>query len=156
MGRAVTESLEVMGLADRQVVMVAHRDTAQPHVHVVVNRVSVEDGRAAKLGNSYLKLSRWAEGYEREQGHIRCPQRVENNAERDRGEWVRCASTKPGRYRRGPGRKSQIRRRQVGVRVVMERKPGVFASPRGQLEFLNCISRISEGSPRCTSSGRLK
>ncbi len=124
----MTESLEVMGLADRQVVMVAHRDTAQPHVHVVVNRVSVEDGRAAKLGNSYLKLSRWAEGYEREQGHIRCPQRVENNAERDRGEWVRCASTKPGRYRRGPGRKSQIRRRQVpaaenprDVSVVVER-----------------------------------
>ena len=113
MGRAVTESLEKMGLADRQAVMIAHRDTAQPHVHVVVNRVSVEDGRAAKLGNSYLKLSRWAEGYEREQGRIRCPQRVENNAGRDRGEWVRCASMKPGRYRRGPGRESEIRRRHV-------------------------------------------
>ena len=111
MGQAVTESLEKMGLADRQAVMIAHRDTAQPHVHVVVNRVSVEDGRAAKLGNSYLKLSRWAEGYEREQGRIRCPQRVENNAGRDRGEWVRCASMKPGRYRRGPGRESEIRRR---------------------------------------------
>ena len=111
MGRAVTESLETMGLADRQAVMIAHRDTEQPHVHVVVNRVSVEDGRAAKLGNSYLKLSRWAEGYEREQGRIRCPQRVENNAGRDRGEWVRCASMKPGRYRRGPGRESEIRRR---------------------------------------------
>ena len=103
MGRAVTESLEKMGLADRQAVMIAHRDTEHPHVHVVVNRVSVEDGRAAKLGNSYLKLSRWAEGYEREQGRIRCPQRVENNAGRDRGEWVRCASMKPGRYRRGSG-----------------------------------------------------
>ena len=113
MGRAVTESLETMGLADRQAVMIAHRDTAQPHVHVVVNRVSVEDGRAAKLGNSYLKLSRWAEGYEREQGRIRCPQRVENNAGRDRGEWVRCASMKPGRYRRGPGRESEIRRRHI-------------------------------------------
>ena len=113
MGRAVTESLEKMGLADRQAVMIAHRDTAQPHVHVVVNRVSVEDGRAAKLGNSYLKLSRWAEGYEREQGRIRCPQRVENNAGRDRGEWFRCASMKPGRYRRGPGRESDIRRRHI-------------------------------------------
>ena len=113
MGQAVTESLEKMGLADRQAVMIAHRDTAQPHVHVVVNRVSVEDGRAAKLGNSYLKLSRWAEGYEREQGRIRCPQRVENNAGRDRGEWVRGASLKPGRYRRGPGRESEIRRRDM-------------------------------------------
>ena len=113
MAQAVTESLEKMGLADRQAVMIAHRDTAQPHVHVVVNRVSVEDGRAAKLGNSYLKLSRWAEGYEREQGRIRCPQRVENNAGRDRGEWIRCASMKPGRYRRGPGRESEIRRRHI-------------------------------------------
>ena len=112
-GQAVAESLEKMGLADRQAVMIAHRDTAQPHVHVVVNRVSVEDGRAAKLGNSYLKLSRWAEGYEREQGRIRCPQRVENNAGRARGEWVRCASMKPGRYRRGPGRESEIRRRHI-------------------------------------------
>ena len=107
----MAESLEKMGLADRQAVMIAHRDTEHPHVHVVVNRVSVEDGRAAKLGNSYLKLSRWAEGYEREQGRIRCPQRVENNAGRDRGEWIRCASMKPGRYRRGPGRESEIRRR---------------------------------------------
>ena len=113
MGRAVAESLEKMGLADRQAVMIAHRDTEHPHVHVVVNRVSVEDGRAAKLGNSYLKLSRWAEGYEREQGRIRCTQRVENNAGRDRREWVRCASMKPGRYRRGPGRESEIRRRHI-------------------------------------------
>ena len=28
----------------------------------------------------------------------------------------------------------------------MERKPGVFASSQGQLEFLNCISRVSKGS----------
>ena len=27
----------------------------------------------------------------------------------------------------------------------MERKPCVFGSYRGQLEFLNCISRVSEG-----------
>ena len=43
-----------------------------------------------------------------------------------------------------------------GVRVAMERNPGVLASYRGQLELLNCVSRASEGSPRCTSSGRLK
>ena len=110
---AVTESLKVIGLEDRQAVMVAHRDKEHPHVHVVVNRVSVEDGRAAKLGNSYLKLSRWAERYEREQGRIRCPERVENNAGRERGKWVRCESQKPGPYRRGPGRRPEIRRRQV-------------------------------------------
>ena len=50
MGRAVAESLEKMGLADRQAVMIAHRDTEHPHVHVVVNRVSVEDGRGGEAG----------------------------------------------------------------------------------------------------------
>ena len=137
-GRAVTESLEKMGLADRQAVMIAHRDTAQPHVHVVVNRVSVEDGRAAKLGNSYLKLSRWAEGYEREQGHIRCPQRVENNAGRDRGEWVRCASLKPGRYRRGPGRESEIRRRHIPVARNAARDG---AAALGRREFMRNLEQ---------------
>ena len=62
---------------------------------------------------------------------------------------------------RGPKRPTEAVRGDPGggkggVRVAMERKPGVFASSRGQLELLNCISRISEGSPRCTSSGRLK
>ena len=46
-------------------------------------------GWAGGEARQLLKLSRWAEGYEREQGRIRCPQRVENNAVRDRGEWVR-------------------------------------------------------------------
>ena len=137
MGRAVTESLEKMGLSDRQAVMIAHRDTEHPHVHVVVNRVSVEDGRAAKLGNSYLKLSRWAEGYEREQGRIRCPQRVENNAGRDRGEWVRCASMKPGRYRRGPARESEIRCRHIPA----GRNARDVAAALGRREFVRNLER---------------
>ena len=114
MERAAAASLNVLGLEDRQAVVVAHRDR-QPHVHVVVNRVSVEDGRAAKLGNSFLKLSRWAEGYERRQGQIRCPQRVENNARRQRGEWVKQQSLKPGRYRRGEGRESQLERQEMAA-----------------------------------------
>ena len=68
-------SLKVLGLDDRQAVIVAHNDGRTPHVYVVANRVSPEDGRAAKL-------SRWAESYEREQGQIRCHRRVENNRRR--------------------------------------------------------------------------
>ena len=37
----------------------------------------------------------------------------------------------------------------------MERKPCVFASFRGQLELLNCISRVSEGSEQGTALHRL-
>ncbi len=89
MGRAVTGSLQALGLEDRQALIVAHGDTKCPHVHVIVNRVSPEHGKAAKLSGSRLKLSKWAEGYERRQGRIRCQHRVWNNAKRARGERVR-------------------------------------------------------------------
>ena len=89
MNRAVTGSLQTLGLEDRQALVVAHGDTKCPHVHVIVNRVSPEHGKAAKLSGSRLKLSKWAEGYERRQGRIRCQHRVWNNAKRARGERVR-------------------------------------------------------------------
>lgn len=82
MSQAVDESLEALGMEDRQAVVVAHHDKAHPHVHVVVNRVSAEDGRAASLGRSRLALSRWAERWEREHGGVRCNRRVEHNARR--------------------------------------------------------------------------
>ena len=56
--------------------MVAHNDTRHPHVHVVVNRVSAENGRAAPRGNDRLKLSRCAERWEREHGGLRCKRRA--------------------------------------------------------------------------------
>ena len=37
-------------------------------------------GKAATLSNSKLKLSQWAEAYERKRGKVYCPQRVRNNA----------------------------------------------------------------------------
>ena len=70
MSRAVDGSLEALGLEGHEALIVAHDDTRHPHVHVVANRVDPETGKAAKLGNSKLRLSRWAEGYEREQGRI--------------------------------------------------------------------------------------
>ena len=89
MRRAVDESMAVLGLEDRQAVVAAHGDTDHPHVHVIVNRVSPEDGRAAKLGNCKLKLSKWANGFERSQGRIRCPARAAAWRLRDQGRFVR-------------------------------------------------------------------
>ena len=71
MSRAVDGSLEALRLEGHEALIVAHDDTRHPHVHVVANRVDPETGKAAKLGNSKLRLSRWAEGYERDQGRIR-------------------------------------------------------------------------------------
>ena len=101
MSRAADESLKALGMEDRQALIVAHRDKAHPHLHVIVNRVAPETGKAASRGNDRLKLSRWAERWEREHGREGCPARARNNAERARGALVKDRASIPtGRYRR--------------------------------------------------------
>ena len=77
--------MEALGLDGHEALIVAHDDTRHPMSTVVANRVDPETGKAAKLGNSKIRLSRWAEGYEREQGRIRCEERVKNNERRRAG-----------------------------------------------------------------------
>ena len=79
--RAAERSLKALGMERHQVLIVSHRD-GQPHVHVIANRVDPESGKAAGLSRSKLRLSKWAERYEREQGKIRCPARERNNKRR--------------------------------------------------------------------------
>lgn len=76
-----------LGLADHEAVYIGHNDTDHRHIHVIVNRVHPSEGKAAKLSNSHLKLSDWAEAYEKEHG-IHCHQRIENNKRRKGGEFV--------------------------------------------------------------------
>ena len=83
---AARSCLKTLGLEDHQALVVAHCDTKNSHVHVIANRVSCEDGRAANLGRSHRVLSRWAENYERSQREIQCWRRVENNRRRADGE----------------------------------------------------------------------
>ena len=85
--RAAEASLKALGMERHQVLIVSHRD-GQPHVHVIANRVDPESGKAAGLSRSKLRLSKWAERYEREQGKIRCPARERNNKRREAGERV--------------------------------------------------------------------
>ena len=91
---------EALGLEKHQALIVAHSD-GHTHVHVIVNRVDAESGKAAGLSKSKLRLSKWAEGYEQGQGRIRCSRRIANNARRGRGERVRDrVSVSTGRHRR--------------------------------------------------------
>lgn len=56
MSRAADDSLRVLGLEKHQAVIVAH-----PHVHVIVNRVSPENGRMATINPARVRaLDRWA------------------------------------------------------------------------------------------------
>ena len=100
MRRAARESLKALGMERHQALVVSHRD-GQPHVHVIANRVDPESGQAAGLNRSKLKLSKWAEEYERGQGKIRCTAREGNNARRGQGKRVQDRVSRPtGRHRR--------------------------------------------------------
>jgi hypothetical protein len=89
MMRAGLGALRALRADDRQVLFVCHDDEPQPHLHILINRVSPEDGRMLPSSKEKLVLSQWAEGYERERGQILCEERVINNAARKRGEHVR-------------------------------------------------------------------
>jgi len=77
--RAAEESIQALGAQDRQILIVAHNDTAHPHVHVVINRVSPEDGRMLGTSNDYKKLDSWALAYRKARGEEQkyCPARAE-------------------------------------------------------------------------------
>ena len=92
-GSAVGRKLE-----KHQALIVAHSDTAHRHVHVIVNRVDLETGKAAAVGRSRLRLSEWAKGYEEAQGQIRCERRGLNNQRR--GKRSRTGSTQGVIWRR--------------------------------------------------------
>jgi hypothetical protein len=90
---AARASLEAQGLEEHQAIILCHDDEPQAHVHVIVNRVHPGTGKAATLSNSKLRLSQWAQDYERKRGKVYCPQRVDNNARRRRGEFIRQPRT---------------------------------------------------------------
>jgi hypothetical protein len=93
--RAARGAIAALKGDDRQALIVAHNDEPQPHVHVLLNRVSPTDGRSLSSSKEKLALSRWAEQYERERGRVLCPERVVNNAARKRGTFVRGRPNRP-------------------------------------------------------------
>ena len=83
------QALAALGLIEHETLMVSHKDEAHPHLHLIVNVINPNDGRASSLNFSKRKLSEWAEEYEREHGKIYCQQRVDNNERRKRKEYVK-------------------------------------------------------------------
>src|SRR5262249_22319931 len=91
---AAQSALKAIGLSKCQTLLVAHKDEPHPHIHAIVNLVDPDTGRVRNPGMDRKTLSRWAEQYEKQQGKVRCGQRVENNARRDRGEHVKDCRSK--------------------------------------------------------------
>ena len=71
--------------------------TPHPHVHVIVNLVSAQDGRNLTVHADRNKLSAWTSTYRRERGeeHLYCPQRAKRAeaAERTNDSFLRLTST---------------------------------------------------------------
>ena len=67
--RAALDNLKELGLEGHQALIVAHTG-GHAHVHVIANRINPEKGNPAVLSQSKLKLSRWAEAYERPKGRF--------------------------------------------------------------------------------------
>jgi hypothetical protein len=61
-------ALAAIGMQDHQYVFAIHRDTGNAHLHLMVNRVHPETGRAMHPGLSYLKLDRCMRELELAQG----------------------------------------------------------------------------------------
>ncbi len=97
--RAADHALKVLKLDDRQAVIVAHRDTAHPHVHVIVNRVCPQTGKMANIAAPNVReLDRWADTYEKQRGQIVSPNRAQKYDEIERKRQQHPDAEKRRRY----------------------------------------------------------
>lgn len=84
MTTAVKDALASMGMGNARALFAAHNDEGYAHVHIVASKINPETGKAYDLKGNFLKLSRWAEAYEREHsGGVVCTRREEANQLRD-------------------------------------------------------------------------
>ena len=80
---AVADFMSHMGWSDRQAALVAHKDRAHSHVHVILNTVSPNDGRTLDPGYEHARASAWARDYEQERFRVHCTQRLKPYEERE-------------------------------------------------------------------------
>jgi Ti-type conjugative transfer relaxase TraA len=93
MAAAAHDAMAAIGMGNARALFAAHNDEGYAHLHIVASKINPDTGRAYDLKGNYLKLSRWAEAYEREHsGGIVCSRREEANQLRDAVE-KRDAST---------------------------------------------------------------
>ncbi|MYH31209.1 MAG: relaxase/mobilization nuclease domain-containing protein, partial [Acidobacteria bacterium] len=112
----VESGLAVLRLEKNQAVLAVHTDRDHIHVHVAVNRVDPETGRAAELTQSQNRLSAWAEQYETRHDNIVTPNRIARREARNAPTTIRWNGTRaprrlpPMQRVRGAGRRDRTRR----------------------------------------------
>ncbi|MGE3481668.1 MAG: AAA family ATPase [Gammaproteobacteria bacterium] len=83
MEAAARSALKAIGMENAKAIWAAHRDEEHAHLHIVASKIDPDSGRAYNLKSDYLKLSKWAQQYEREHGGIVCLRREGANELRD-------------------------------------------------------------------------
>jgi Ti-type conjugative transfer relaxase TraA len=84
MTAAAQGALASIGMGNARALFAAHNDEGYAHIHIVASKINPDTGKAYDLKGNYLKLSKWAEAYEREHnGGVVCSRREEANQLRD-------------------------------------------------------------------------
>lgn len=162
MQRAAVDSLKVLGkdttkgkrvpknggrrqFADEhQYVIVAHNDRKHPHVHVVVNLTHPEHGVRLPTGNDYNKLSSWALKFEKANGKILCPERVENRKAR---RWSKAQ----GKYTRFVKAEKRLNRKDYEHQKAIQDSQAKTALQQKQLGQLEQLKKYAHQQKRTHS-----
>jgi relaxase-like protein len=73
---AADDFLLTMGWQTHQAIFAAHRDTAHPHLHIILNRVNPTTGRTLSDWQDRKRAQQWALSFERRHGQLLCPARA--------------------------------------------------------------------------------
>ncbi len=106
--------LRDLGLEEYQAFLVAHNDTAHPHVHMMINRVHPETGRAWSTSHDYRRIERTLRGLEAEWGLRRVPGHHAREPGHERPDRSRSPGTQALRRARRTGERPfalEVRRR---------------------------------------------
>lgn len=112
-----------LGLEDYQRVYIAHRDRNHPHVHIVVNRIHPESGKAWQTSHDYRRLERSVARQAQALGFSVVPGR-HNQISRE--------PMRPGRVRDGALRRAE----RLGIPVRERFPPARLAELQGHLRPL--------------------
>jgi hypothetical protein len=90
METAAKDALKSLGMENAKAIFAAHRDEDYAHVHIVASKINPATGRAYDLKENFLRLSKWAESYERDFSAVRKP--IAFATRSTRGIRARCLS----------------------------------------------------------------
>jgi hypothetical protein len=147
---AADSFLRTMGWAAHQALYVAHNDTRHPHLHLIINRVHPDTGRALNDWQERKRAQRWALAYEKEQGTVLCPARApRHNAVK---EAIPRATGVPHRLAKLLTNEDAASRKQAVTKLRASFRPAWAAHYRRRHAVLRQFDRHRRGVERRAAS----